>query len=323
MNEVVWGIIGCGNVTEVKSGPAFNLAKNSSLLAVMRRDKAKAKDYATRHKVPEYYDHADSIINHPKINAIYIATPPSTHLHYALLALAANKNAYIEKPMTLNSKEAFVLKKALEKSTSKLTVAHYRRQVPMFLEVKRLIEDKAIGDVKTVEITMFQSGKADLVANSESNWRIDPTISGGGYFNDLAPHQIDLMLYWFGCVKTFSGQSSIDEAMSNVASKITGIINFENGITCKGHWDFMANETEEYEACCISGTEGSIKFPFFGNEISIQSNGNNAIIPFEHPKHIQQPLIQSTVNYFLDKQDNPCSIEDGVLGMQIIDSFIG
>ena len=322
MKDVVWGIIGCGNVTEVKSGPAFNLAENSTLLAVMRRDKDKAKDYSERHNVAEYYDSADSIINHAKINAVYIATPPSTHLQYALKVLAVNKNVYIEKPMTLNSIEALLLRDALEKSTTKLTVAHYRRKLPMFIEVKRLIDENVLGEINSVEVKMFQSRKAAFVADSESNWRIDPVISGGGYFNDLAPHQLDLLLFWFGDVSDFSGSSSTENSKPNVASKISGALNFEKSIRCKANWNFIADETEQIDECYISGTKGSVAFPFFGNEISLESNGKREIFKFEHPKHIQQPIIQDTVNYFLEKGENPCSVEDGLKGMQIIDAFI-
>ena len=73
MNKINWGIIGCGDVTELKSGPAFNKVKNSELVAVMRRDAAKAKDYASRHRVSKWYADASKLINDPDINAIYIA----------------------------------------------------------------------------------------------------------------------------------------------------------------------------------------------------------------------------------------------------------
>lgn len=322
MKKVVWGIIGCGNVTEVKSGPAFNLIDNSSLLAVMRRDKAKAKAYAMRHHVAEYYDSADSIIEHPSINAVYIATPPSTHLEYALKVLEANKNVYLEKPITLNANEGIQLRNALEKSTAKLTVAHYRRKLPMFLEVKRLIDERFIGDVNSVEVKLFQSRKAAFVADSESNWRINPAISGGGYFNDLAPHQLDLLLHWFGDVSDFSGSSSTENSIPNVATKISGNLNFDSGIRCKANWNFIASEKDQVDQCLISGTKASITFPFFGNEIVLESNGKREVLKFEHPKHIQQPIIQATVDYFLEKSENPCSVEDGLKGMQIIDAFI-
>ncbi len=56
MDEVRWGIIGCGDVTEVKSGPAFKRIPRSRVVAVMRRDGARARDYAMRHGVPRWYD---------------------------------------------------------------------------------------------------------------------------------------------------------------------------------------------------------------------------------------------------------------------------
>ena len=62
-----WGIIGCGDVTEVKSGPAFQLAENSRLVAVMRRDGQKAKDYAERHNVPKWYNTLDGILTDPEV----------------------------------------------------------------------------------------------------------------------------------------------------------------------------------------------------------------------------------------------------------------
>src|ERR1044072_8847666 len=91
---VSWGIIGCGDVTEIKSGPAFNKVNNSSLVAVMRRDAEKAKDYATRHHVPNWYANADELINDSEVNAVYVATPPSTHEKYTIQALRAGKNVY-------------------------------------------------------------------------------------------------------------------------------------------------------------------------------------------------------------------------------------
>src|ERR1700730_9641033 len=96
---ISWGIIGCGNVTEVKSGPAFNKVNHSRLVAVMRRDAAKAADYAKRHQVPAWYSDAESMINDPAVNAVYIATPPKFHEEYVIAALQKGKLVYVEKPV--------------------------------------------------------------------------------------------------------------------------------------------------------------------------------------------------------------------------------
>src|SRR5882757_10269989 len=100
-----WGIIGCGDVTEVKSGPALQRATGSALVAVMRRDRAKAEDYARRHGVARAYDDAAALIADPDVDAVYVATPPSSHAAYTLAAARAGKPVYVEKPMALSHAE--------------------------------------------------------------------------------------------------------------------------------------------------------------------------------------------------------------------------
>ena len=100
-----WGIIGCGDVTEVKSGPALQKATGSALVAVMRRDLSKAQDYARRHGVPRAYNSADALINDPEVDAVYIATPPSSHCALTLAVAAAGKPCLVEKPMAMNHGE--------------------------------------------------------------------------------------------------------------------------------------------------------------------------------------------------------------------------
>jgi predicted dehydrogenase len=104
-NVIRWGIIGCGDVTEVKSGPGFQKAEHSQLVAVMRRNGKLAEDYAKRHHVPKWYDDAEAMIHDPEVDAIYIATPPGFHKEYTIAAANANKPVYVEKPMARNYQE--------------------------------------------------------------------------------------------------------------------------------------------------------------------------------------------------------------------------
>ena len=234
MQEIKWGIIGCGDVTEVKSGPAFNKVANSSLIAVMRRNAAKAADYAKRHGVPKWYSDASQLINDPAINAVYIATPPLQHEAYTIEALKAGKHVYVEKPMALNAAAAKRMVMATEQYGAKLSVAHYRRAQPTFLKIKSLLAEKAIGDIRWVDLHMLQPQQSAIIANSEENWRMDPTISGGGLFHDLAPHQLDLMLYFFGEIKRFSGIALNQTSQNLVDDLVTGHILFENGVVFNG-----------------------------------------------------------------------------------------
>lgn len=129
---VRWGIIGCGNVTEVKSGPAYKLTEGFELKAVMRRDFNLLKDYAQRHQIEKYYTQADALINDPEIDAVYIATPPDTHLLYALKVADAGKPCCIEKPLTPSYSESLKIYETFRDKNIPLFTAYYRRSLPRF-----------------------------------------------------------------------------------------------------------------------------------------------------------------------------------------------
>ncbi len=320
MEKIKWGIIGCGDVTEVKSGPAFNKINNSSLVAVMRRDGAKAKDYAERHGVPKWYTDANELINDPEVNAIYIATPPSSHEEYALAAINAGKPVYIEKPVTLNYASANMITKVAEEKNIKLSIAHYRRGQPLFNKVKELLKEKTIGEVRFVKLEFY---KAQLDNESlKGAWRVNPEISGGGLFHDLAPHQLDLMYWFFGEVEKTSGYSGNQAKNYNADDIVCGNILFKSSVIFNGLWCFNVAPEDEKDFCEIYGSEGKLSFPIFEHrKIEVYKNGQKDIIPFVPIEHVQQPLIEKVVNFFLDKGPNPCSGEDAAKVMKLIEEF--
>ena len=193
-DTIVWGIIGCGNVTEKKSGPAFNKVEHSRLHAVMRRDANLAKDYAVRHGVKAWYNDADLLINDPEVNAVYVATPPDTHKKYAIQAMEAGKAVYVEKPMALNFSEAREMTAVPKATGMPLFVAYYRRKLPGFVKLKALLEEGRIGKLQSVNMQLYKPPSADELAGNP-NWRVIPEISGGGHFVDLASHQLDYLFH--------------------------------------------------------------------------------------------------------------------------------
>lgn len=319
MKIINWGIIGCGDVAEIKSGPAFKKVENSKLIAVMRRNGEKAKDFAERHQVPFWYNSVDELLQNKEINAVYIATPPSTHLEIAKKCLAAKKFVYLEKPMTLNFYEAKELDKTVTKN-NKLVVAHYRRNLPAFIKVKELIDTNAIGKIFFADIQILQSRTNNVIAKTEVNWRLQPETSGGGYFHDIAPHQIDLMYHYFGEIENAQGFST-SFLNNKVHDLVNGIIHFKNGIQFRGIWNFNAAEKDVKDECKIYGEKGTITFSFYGENVFLTTNKNKEVFSYKNPEHVQQPMIEQTVNYFLNDVKNPCSIESGLTVMKILDAF--
>lgn len=325
MKEINWGIIGCGDVTEVKSGPAFNKVNNSTLVAVMRRDAAKAEDYARRHQVPKWYSDAAQLINDPEINAIYIATPPSSHEEYTIAALRAGKPVYVEKPMSVGATSAQRMADAAARFNQKLVVAHYRRAQPLFKKINQLITDKVIGETRVVKLEMYKKAfsKNDL-ADPLKAWRVSKEIAGGGIFHDLSPHQLDLMYLFFGEVVNVSGiavnQSRVYEAHDIVAGNML----FASGAVFNGVWCFSASGIDEKDQCEIIGDKGTIRFSFFDHHpVNVTIDGKTESYVFDRLQHVQQPMIEQVVNYFLGEGPNPCTAEEGVEVMKLIDRFTG
>ena len=152
MEKVRWGIIGVGNVTERKSGPGFQQAERSELVAVMRRNGDLAADYARRNNVPRWYDDADELINDPQVDAVYVATPPSSHKEYVIRAARAGKPVYVEKPMARTAAECEEMMSACEEAGVGLFVAYYRRALPRFVTVKELMDGGWVGQLRSVSV---------------------------------------------------------------------------------------------------------------------------------------------------------------------------
>jgi predicted dehydrogenase len=306
-----WGIIGCGDVTEIKSGPAFNKVAESKLVAVMRRNAAKAEDYAKRHGVPNWYADADQLIQDPSVNAIYIATPPSSHEAYTIAAINAGKPVYVEKPMTVSYAAAQNMTQAANAANVKLTVAHYRRQWPLFQQLKTLLQQKTIGDVRVIRLQLDQPPPTEEQRNDEKYaWRFDPAVSGGGLFHDLAPHQLDILFYLFGDATTVSGVATNQGGFYAAPDLVTGMIHFANGIVFTGSWCFSA--ATNHDECVIIGSKGSLRFSFFSSRGILQDvNGEIISYNFDPLPHVQQPMIAEVVRFFADEVPNPCSGEEG------------
>jgi len=313
LEEVQWGIIGVGDVCEVKSAPAMNLIEGSKLVAVMRRNGERAKDYAERHGVSKWYDDADALINDPEVNAIYIATPPSSHEMYTIKAAAANKPVYVEKPMARTHTECLLMIEACKRSNVPLFVAYYRRSLPNILKIQSLLKEKVIGDVRYVNITLNKTIHPDILKGivSADNWRINPEVAGGGYFFDLASHQLDILDFLFGPVKEAQGYATNQAGTYHAEDIVVGSFRFESGVMGLGNWCFTTAEVASKEVTTIVGSKGQISYACFGDHsVTVEVDGKEKeVLKFEIPKHIQQPLIQTIVDELLGKGKSP---SDGV-----------
>ncbi len=299
MKQINWGFIGCGEVTEKKSGPAFNEVEGSHVVAVMSRNEAKARSYAERHHIRKWYTDAQELIDDSDVNAIYIATPPSSHATFAIMAMRAGKPVYIEKPLAASYNDCIRINRVSEQTGVPCFVAYYRRYLPYFLKVKEIIQSGGVGEVVNVQVRFAVPPRdLDYKSGKDMPWRLQPDIAGGGYFYDLAPHQLDLLQDLFGVITRAHGYPANRAHLYQAEDTVSACFFFESGITGSGSWCFVGHESAKEDCIEIIGDKGSLSFSVFTYEpIVLRTSEGKTSIEVPNPPYVQLPMIEHVVRH--------------------------
>lgn len=293
--HVRWGILGCGDVTEKKSGPAFQKAAGSRLVAVMRRDVQKAESYARRHGVPRFYGDVDGLLADPEVDAVYVATPPSSHAELALRVAEVGKPCYVEKPMAVSVAECEAMNAAFRAAERPLFVAYYRRMLPRFVKIRELVAEGAIGAPRLVQSSLWKPIWPPEHDPATLPWRVRPEISGGGHFVDLASHLLDFLDYLLGPVVEAKGLATHQAGLYRAEDTVGAALRFGSGVL--GTLSFCFSGPGRHDSNVLIGDRGTLRFSTFGQEpVVLEREGSQESFDLKHPEHFQQPLIQTIVD---------------------------
>lgn len=299
MPALRWGILGCGDVTEKKSGPAFQKAAGSELVAVMRRDGVKAQDYAERHGVARWYSTTAYLLADAEVDAVYIATPPSSHLELAVEVARAGKPCYVEKPMARSHAESAQLVECFQKAGLPLFVAYYRRAYPLWIALKSFIDSGELGELTELK---YQMRKEPVRAG----WRQDVATSGGGLFLDVGSHVLDLFDFLFGPLRDVRGSASrVPGADANAPEDSVSATFCVGEARCVCNWNFHA--PENFEELEILGTLGSVHVPnpLGANSFTVHTSVSDCRV-YDPPSPVQEPLIQTVVDAIRTSDPTKC-----------------
>jgi 1,5-anhydro-D-fructose reductase (1,5-anhydro-D-mannitol-forming) len=320
MATIRWGIIGCGDVTEVKSGPAFQRADNSSLVAVMRRTGALAEDFARRHGVPRWHDDADAIIHADDIDAVYVATHPNSHREYVLRCAEAGKPVYVEKPMAIDHDECLEMIAACRSAGVALWVGYYRRELPRFTAVEKLLGEGAIGEIHAVRTERYARPSGST--GGPAPWQLDPTLSKGGVFFDSACHTLDFLDLLFGPVVDVGGETANRSRANDVVDTICATFRYENGVLGSGLWCYASDGDED--TTVIVGSKGQLAFSTSKpSPVRLVRDGEQREIPIDDPPHVHQPLVQTIVDELNGRGRSRSTGESGARTAWVMDQLLG
>ena len=324
MKTIRWGFIGCGEATEKKSGPAFNIIEGSEIVAVMSRDKDKARSYAERHSIRRWFTDAQELIDCNDVDAVYIATPPSSHATFAIMAMKAGKPVYIEKPLAATYEDCARINRISIKTGIPCFVAYYRRYLPYFLKVKELLHNNAIGKPVNVILRFAVPPRALDYNKDNLPWRLQPDIAGGGYFYDLAPHQIDLLQFFFGIIIEAKGIAVNRGGLYKTEDSVSACFKFEDGLIGSGSWCFVANESAQEDRIEVIGDKGSLKFSVYTYEpIALQTETGVDYIEIENPSYVQLPLIERVIKHLQGGAVCECNSIETTPTNWVMDKILG
>lgn len=318
-----WGMIGTGKVTELKSAPSFNKIEGSQLVAVGNRTPEKAEDYARRHGIPTWHRDPYEVIRNVEVDAVYIATPPGSHVDYALESIRAGKPVYIEKPMARTWDECTIINQAAVKAGVPVFVAYYRRSLDYFQKVKELIESGVLGKLLHINLKQHYPAKKEDFSPEHLPWRVMPEDSGGGYFHDVGCHALDILFYIFGDPLKVMGLTSKVRNLYIPEDTLSASLLLPDQLMVTGSWSFVSPESCQKDRIEVVGESGKLDFSVFSFEpIQLTTGQQLESFSIQQPEHIQMPLIKTIVSELKGTGTCPSTGKTAALTSRVMDAII-
>lgn len=331
MRTIRWGMIGCGEVARMKSGPALWLAGHSTLAAVFDRNRERAEDFARLRPGVRAEGDADSLIHAPDVDVVYVATRTDSHADYALRCAAAGKAVLVEKPMAMSHAEAQRMSDACRDANVPMWIAFYRRALPRFIAIRNLVRAGAIGEVRmTISRHFHRIPEPAQLEGPFWGWRLDPKRSGGGIFFEAVGHTLDILDFIVGPVASMRAYADNQAGAYPPEDVVSASWRYESGAYGSGAWCFATDiDDEENE---IVGSTGRIRFSTFPPlsspagrppaPIRILRGDTVEEIPIADPPYVHQPLVQSIVDELNGQGRCESTPESAMRTMRVIDEAL-
>ncbi len=221
MNKVKWGVIGAGGIADRRTIPGLLQARNCELLALM--DVANNEALAAKYNLPCYATE-EELLNHPGIDAVYIATPVFLHLEQIQKAARAGKHVLSEKPLCLNSKDAEEAVKACREAGVLLQEGYMMRLHGAHQKIQEVICNGEIG-----KPVYARAQLSCWYPPMEGAWRQDKAKGGGGALIDMATHLFDLLEMFLGRIVKVAAIVNTQVHDYPVDDSATTLLHFESG----------------------------------------------------------------------------------------------
>jgi predicted dehydrogenase len=303
-----WGVIGVGDVTEVKSAPEIFRAADSDVVHVMRRDADRARDFAARHGIDRWSTDAQAVIDDPEVTAVYVATPTATHAEFAIAAARAGKHVLVEKPMAMSSAEGRAMVEAADTAGVHLWVAYYRRALPRFVKVRELLEAGTLGRLLSVQTTWRKP-------TDFTGWRWDPTENRGGEFYETACHTFDVLDHLLGPASRPWGAVAGDGHAVSASYRFGDVV---------GSGTFSFGTPDAVEETVLTGERGTLTFASFSpTPIRVVTGDGLETYEVADPAHVHGPLVATILDELRGNGTCPSTGRTALRTSELMDAILG
>jgi predicted dehydrogenase len=264
LTPIRWGILGPGAIAE-QFAEGLAVVPDAELAAVGSRNIDRARDFAERHQATRAWGSYEELVADPEIDLIYVATPHPIHFPAAVMCLEAGKGVLCEKPFTVNADEAARLVAMAQDRNLFLMEAMWTRFLPLFVQVRRLLAEGAIGEprILTADFGFSHNG-------GPLHRLFNPMLAGGAL--------LDVGIYCCSLASMIFGEP--DQISSLAIMGATGVdevaainLGYPDGAIAQLNCSVRVNTPHE---ATIIGTEGTMRLAsswWKGNRMTIQRSG--------------------------------------------------
>lgn len=256
-------ILGATGSAKKRTAPALREYTDIKISAIQGRNEDKLKEMCSEYDIPAYFLSIEDMLNCADYDIIYIASPPFMHYDELIKCFEYCKPIVCEKPLCLDSVQAYEVYRISEEKNIPIMVAHQMRHQRAYDFIKKYIKSGKLGRIR------FVYGKWDYildVTKPSSTWKTDFNKSGGGVMNDVGIHILDFVIGLFGFPKHVYGCGDMGK-ISTVYANETAMLTYD-GFDCVVKCSFEKDNTDNEFMIC--GTKACIRIPEGMGEKSIE-----------------------------------------------------
>ena len=249
-----FAIIGCGNIAKRHAEQIHTFGK---LVAVCDIIRSKAEELGKKYNVDVFSSIEELFANKKGIDIAVICTPNGLHAVHSILSLQAGCHVLCEKPMAINSSDCLAMIQVAEKTGKLLFVVKQNRFNPPVVAVKKLLDEKKLGNIYSIQLNCFWNRDAKYYENS---WKGTIKLDGGTLFTQFS-HFIDLLNWMFGDVKHVKGFKKNFAHKNIIEFEDTGVVilEFKNGVIGTINYTVNSFQKNMEGSLTIFGEKGTVK----------------------------------------------------------------